>query len=155
MGGRVEKAVNQAVRDFGEIHFMERDRLMTALLMLDGEFVVSALSIPQNGRGRPLKKDHLECRYFVHELLTAVRSSGGELNFDRNPNKGTLLDAFEHLAPHLPQRIRDDKSARLLADVNQNWPTHTIDLKIPLWLGGFLMEMIKAGKFANLQSKES
>jgi hypothetical protein len=152
----VEKVVKRAVRDFKEIEFMEHDRLMAALSLLEGEFVMSAWAVPKNGRGRkPAKRDHLECRHFVHELLTAVHRSGGECSFDRNANRGALLDVFEHLAPYLPQRVRDDKSARLLADVNQNWPTHTIDLEIPLWLGGFLMEMIKAGKFANLQTKES
>jgi hypothetical protein len=156
VGTGVEKAVEQAVRNFKEIEFMERDRLTGALDLLDGEFVMSAWTVPKNGRGRkPAKKDHFECRYFVHELLTAVRRSGGELSFDRNANRGALLDAFEHLAPYLPRCVRDDKSARLLADVNQNWPKHTTDLEIPFWLGGFLTDMIKAGKFAIFQGKES
>jgi hypothetical protein len=155
-GTRVEKAVEQAVRDFKEIEFMERDRLTAALFLLDGEFVMSAWRVPKEGRGRkPAKKDHFECRHFVCELLTAVRRSGGELRFDRNANRGTLLDAFEHLSPYLPRRVRHDKSARLLADVKQNCPKHTTDLEIPFWLGGFLTEMIRAGKFAIFQGKES
>jgi hypothetical protein len=156
VGNGIEKAIEQAVRDFKEIEFMDRDRLTAALTFVDGELVMSAWTVPKNGRGRkPAKKDHFECRHFVHELLTAVRRSGGRLSFDRNANRGALRDAFEYLAPDLPHRVRDSKSARLFADVNQNWPTHTTDLEIPLWLGGFLTEMIKAGKFAIFQGKES
>jgi hypothetical protein len=102
VGTGVEKAVEQAVRNFKEIEFMERDRLTGALDLLDGEFVMSAWTVPKNGRGRkPAKKDHFECRYFVHELLTAVRRSGGELSFEM-PTGGhcsTRSSTWLHICP--------------------------------------------------------
>jgi hypothetical protein len=95
---------------------------MAALRPVDGEFVMSAWTVPKKGAGRRAQKDHVECRYVVHALLTAFCRVGRKLNFDRNQNRGSLLEAFLVLAPYLPPRVVADKSARLLADVNQNWP---------------------------------
>jgi hypothetical protein len=57
--------------------------------------------------GRPVdSKTHLECRLFVHSLLEAVGSAGGDLPFDKDnpdPERG-LLGALYLLAPYVPPR---------------------------------------------------
>jgi hypothetical protein len=59
--------------------------------------------LPPRDAGRPRgTKKHLECRFFVHDLLVAVGNAGGELRFDKNTRRGTLLDALRLLAPYLP-----------------------------------------------------
>jgi hypothetical protein len=149
-----EKAVEQAVRDFKEIEFMERDRLMDALRMLEGEFVMLSSSMPRDGPGRPSRKDHLECRFFVYEFVTAVERAGGKLKFNKNYG-GPLFDALEQLAPHLPPPVAEDLSFRLLADVRRKPRHKAVEVEIPYFINGVLLEMIRDGKFAVLQGEKS
>jgi hypothetical protein len=154
VGSGVEKAVEQAVRDLKEIEFMGRDRLMAALHMLEGEFGMLSSSMPRKGPGRPSKKDHLECRFFVYELVTAVERAGGKLKFNKNYG-GPLLDALAQLAPHLPPPVTEDVSLRLLADVRRKPRYKAVEVEIPYFIIDFLVEMIREGKFAIFQGEKS
>jgi hypothetical protein len=72
----------------------QRDRFLK-------EYLLGQLSPRQ--RGRPIQsKTHLECRLFVRDLLNAVNNAGGKLSFDKNLERGTLLDALRLLAPFVP-----------------------------------------------------
>jgi hypothetical protein len=150
----VEKAFEQAARNFKEIEFLERDRLMDALQMLEGEFVMLSSSMPRDRPGRPSKKDHLECRFFVYELVTAVERAGGKLKFNKNYG-GPLFDAVKQLAPHLPPPVAEDVSFRLLADIRRKPRYKAVEVGIPYFIYGFLYEMIRDGKFDVLQDKKS
>jgi hypothetical protein len=67
------------------------------------EYGLAVGRLPPRDAGRPRGiKKHLECRFFVHDLLIAVANAGGELRFDKNAKRGTLLDALRLLAPFLP-----------------------------------------------------
>lgn len=59
--------------------------------------------LPSRDAGRPKGTiKHLECRFFVLDLLDVVDAAGGKLQFDKNAKRGTLLDALRLLAPYVP-----------------------------------------------------
>jgi hypothetical protein len=49
--------------------------------------------------------DDITFQGFVQDLLTFVAEAGGELTFDKNFKKGTLIEALDVLRPHLPNDV--------------------------------------------------
>jgi hypothetical protein len=56
---------------------------------------------------------------FVFDLMTNAGASGGEFTFDKNYEKGTLLDAIKILTSHLPEGVVPKNLSRSMGTIQR------------------------------------
>jgi hypothetical protein len=86
----------------GKIHHLESTIVNLAIVF---SHAIGRPSSPPPYFPRPLQIKDQMFRELVFDLLSAARAAGGKLPFDKNYQRGALVDALNILRPHLPKGL--------------------------------------------------